>query len=88
MATIDQITQLLKDQEERIVTRIESSLEEKVTKITEKALENINKNVNNNSDSIRELEQSVDIIQETTSKNKEDLSEQLLPRLGKSPTGR
>ena len=75
MATIEQITQLLKDSEERIVSRLESSIEEKVTKITEKALDNINKSVNNNSETIRDIEQSVEIIKENTCKNNEDLSE-------------
>ena len=44
MATIDQINELLKLSENRIVERLEKSIEDKVKKITEEALENIKRN--------------------------------------------
>ena len=74
MATIEQITELLQISENRIVERLEKSLEEKVTKITEGALKSINKKVNNNSETIRNISDTLDITKENSQKNIEDLS--------------
>ena len=74
MATIEQITELLKLSENRIVERLEKSIEDKVKKITEGVLGNINKKVNNNSEAIRDINDTLEITKENSQNNTQNLS--------------